>query len=81
MFGQTGFHHQGLDAPSAPVEGQSQSVKQRCLEHVEEGARGLGLNLGKTTLPAELLQGDLLEEEDALNRTISTDPLPEECLS
>lgn len=37
--------------------------------------------LGKTILPAELLQSDLLEEDDALNRTISMDPLPEECLS
>ena len=42
---------------------------------------GLDFILGKTTLQAELLQSDLLEEEDALNRTISMGPLPEECLS
>ena len=60
----------------------SPSLKTKMFRNMSKKEKvGLDLILGKTTLPAELLQGDLLEEEDTLNRTISMDPLPEECLS
>ena len=61
---------------------ESPSLKTKMFRNMSKKEQvGLDLILGKTTLPAELLQGDLLEEEDTLNRTISMDPLPEECLS
>ena len=60
----------------------SPSLKTKMYRNMSKKEQmALDLILEKTSLPAELLQSDLLEEEDALNRTISMDPLPEECLT
>ena len=60
----------------------SPSLKTKMYRNMSKKEQvALDLILEKTSLPAELLQSELLEEEDALNRTISMDPLPEECLT